>query len=47
MAEVRIGHDALEALIRAGAPIARAEGFTAHADSMRARVPDIVENPSG
>lgn len=47
MAEVRIGHDALEALIRAGAPIARAEGFTAHADSMRARVPDIVENPTG
>jgi histidinol dehydrogenase len=47
MAEVRIGHGALEALVRAGAPIARAEGFIAHAESMRARVPDIVENPSG
>ena len=47
MAEVRIAHGALEELIRAGAPIARAEGFTAHADSMRARVPDIVENSSG
>jgi histidinol dehydrogenase len=47
MAEVRIAHGALEELIRAGAPIARAEGFSAHADSMRARVPDIVENPSG
>jgi histidinol dehydrogenase len=47
MAEVRIGHGALDALVRAGAPIARAEGFGAHAESMRARVPDIVENPPG
>ncbi len=47
MAEVRIDHGALEALIRAGAPIARAEGFNAHAESMRARIPDIVENPLG
>jgi histidinol dehydrogenase len=46
MAEVRIPHGALEALVRAGAPIAQAEGFTAHAASMRARVPDIVENQS-
>jgi histidinol dehydrogenase len=46
MAEVRIEHTALEALIRAGAPIARAEGFAEHARSMTARVPDIVENPS-
>jgi histidinol dehydrogenase len=45
MAEVRIPHGALEALVRAGAPIARAEGFAAHAASMVARVPDIVENP--
>jgi histidinol dehydrogenase len=46
MTEVRIEHAALESLIRAGAPIARAEGFTEHARSMTARMPDIVENPS-
>jgi histidinol dehydrogenase len=45
MAEVRIAHDSLDALVRAGAPIARAEGFRAHADSMRARIADFVENP--
>jgi histidinol dehydrogenase len=39
MAEVRIG-GAAAALARAGAPIARAEGFTAHAESM-----EIRENP--
>ena len=39
MAEVRIG-DAAAALARAGAPIARAEGFTAHAEAM-----EIRENP--
>ena len=39
MAEVRIG-GAAAALARAGAPIARAEGFTAHAESMAIR-----ENP--
>ena len=44
MAEVRIPHSALEPLIRAGEPIARAEGFTAHGTSMHARVPDLVEN---
>jgi histidinol dehydrogenase len=36
MAEVHIG-EAATALARAGAPIARAEGFTAHAASMEAR----------
>jgi histidinol dehydrogenase len=36
MAEVHIG-DAATALARAGAPIARAEGFTVHAASMEAR----------
>jgi histidinol dehydrogenase len=45
MAEVRIAHASLDALVRAGAPIARAEGFRAHADSMRARIADFVENP--
>jgi histidinol dehydrogenase len=39
MAEVRIG-DAAAALAKAGAPIARAEGFPAHAASM-----EIRENP--
>ena len=47
MAEVRIDHGAWTALMLAGAPIARAEGFTAHAASMRARIPDIVDNPPG
>ncbi len=37
MAEVRIGA-AAPALARAGIPIAEAEGFTAHAESMRARI---------
>jgi histidinol dehydrogenase len=46
MAEVRIDHGSLDALARAGVPIARAEGFSAHAESMLARVPDFVENPS-
>ena len=46
MAEVRIDHGSLPALVAAGAPIARAEGFTAHERSMTARVPDIVDNPS-
>jgi histidinol dehydrogenase len=45
MAEVRIGHRSLDALVRAGAPIARAEGFSAHAESMLARVAGFVENP--
>jgi histidinol dehydrogenase len=38
MAEVRIGPEAAAALARAGAPIARAEGFRLHAESMEARV---------
>jgi histidinol dehydrogenase len=37
MAEVHIG-EAAAALARAGAPLARAEGFRVHADSMQARV---------
>jgi histidinol dehydrogenase len=41
MAEVRIGRAAAK-LAAAGAPIARAEGFDVHAESMRARV---RENP--
>jgi histidinol dehydrogenase len=45
MAEVRIDHTALVALRLAGAPLARVEGFTAHARSMAARTPDIVDNP--
>ncbi|HEY4997232.1 MAG TPA: histidinol dehydrogenase [Solirubrobacteraceae bacterium] len=42
MAEVRVG-DAAAKLAAAGAPIALAEGFEVHAESMLARV---VENPS-
>jgi histidinol dehydrogenase len=41
MSVVRIG-DAADALAKAGVPIAEAEGFTRHADSMRVR-----ENPQG
>jgi histidinol dehydrogenase len=37
MSEVHIG-DAAAALAAAGAPIARAEGFVVHAESMEARV---------
>ncbi|HUB75951.1 MAG TPA: histidinol dehydrogenase [Solirubrobacteraceae bacterium] len=44
MAEVRITPESLPELIRAGAPIAEAEGFRLHAESMRARVPDIDDN---
>jgi histidinol dehydrogenase len=43
MAEVRVG-PAAERLAAAGAPIARAEGFAVHAESMEARV---RENPGG
>ncbi len=39
MAEVHIPAAALPALAGAGAPIARAEGFAVHAESMTARVP--------
>ena len=45
MAEVRIDHTALVALMLAAAPIARAEGFVAHAASITARTPDILDNP--
>jgi histidinol dehydrogenase len=41
MAEVRVGPAAAK-LAAAGAPIARAEGFDVHAESMQARV---RENP--
>jgi histidinol dehydrogenase len=44
MNEVRITPPALAELIRAGAAIAAAEGFTLHRESMSARVPAIVEN---
>jgi histidinol dehydrogenase len=44
MAEVRIDHAALMRLVLAGVPLARAEGFEAHARSMSARTPDIVDN---
>jgi histidinol dehydrogenase len=40
MQEVRIGADAVERLAAAGAPIARAEGFEVHAESMEARSPE-------
>jgi histidinol dehydrogenase len=42
MAEVRIDADAVGRLAAAGAPIARAEGFEVHAESMEAR---MRENP--
>jgi histidinol dehydrogenase len=45
MAEVHIDASALPALIRAGVPFARAEGFLEHARSMAARVPGILDNP--
>jgi histidinol dehydrogenase len=38
MAEVRIGEDAVSKLAAAGAPIAHAEGFEVHAESMEARM---------
>jgi histidinol dehydrogenase len=38
MAEVRISPPAAVKLARAGAPVARAEGFAVHAESMEARV---------
>jgi hypothetical protein len=38
MNEVRIGA-AVEQLARAGVPLARAEGFVVHAESMAARAP--------
>jgi histidinol dehydrogenase len=48
MNEVRIG-TAVDLLARAGAPLARAEGFAVHAESMAARAPayarDLRDNP--
>jgi histidinol dehydrogenase len=38
MQEVRIGEDAVGKLAAAGAPLARAEGFEVHAESMEARM---------
>ncbi|HEY3959723.1 MAG TPA: histidinol dehydrogenase [Solirubrobacteraceae bacterium] len=38
MSEVRIGEEAARKLAAAGAPIARAEGFEVHAESMEARI---------
>ncbi|MGI8559134.1 MAG: histidinol dehydrogenase [Solirubrobacteraceae bacterium] len=47
MAEVRIPASAAQALAEVGAPIAAAEGFRVHAESMRARVRgELRENPS-
>jgi histidinol dehydrogenase len=40
MAEVRIGPEGAVKLAKAGAPIARAEGFEWHAQSMEARIGD-------
>jgi histidinol dehydrogenase len=40
MGEVQIGPEAAAKLARAGAPIARAEGFEWHARSMEARIGD-------
>jgi histidinol dehydrogenase len=40
MQEVRIGQDAVSKLAAAGAPIARAEGFEVHAESMELRPDD-------
>jgi histidinol dehydrogenase len=45
MPEVHIPHTALHALAEAGDAVAKAEGFAAHAASMRARVPDLRDNP--
>jgi histidinol dehydrogenase len=44
MTEVRIVPESLAALAAAGGAIADSEGFAIHAESMRARVPAIVEN---
>jgi histidinol dehydrogenase len=38
MSEVRIGEDSARKLAAAGTPIAQAEGFDVHAESMRARI---------
>ena len=43
MQEVRIGADAVGKLAAAGSPIAQAEGFEVHAESMRARIRENEE----
>jgi histidinol dehydrogenase len=45
LAEVHVTPESLVGLVPAGAAIADAEGFRMHAESMRARVPDIRDNP--
>lgn len=45
LAEVRITAESLPGLVAAGGAIADAEGFRMHAESMRARLPDIRDNP--
>jgi histidinol dehydrogenase len=43
MQEVRIDADAVSRLAAAGAPIARAEGFEVHAESMEARMRENLD----
>jgi histidinol dehydrogenase len=45
MAEVHIGPEAAAKLAKAGAPLARAEGFEWHARSMQARIGDNDDDP--
>jgi len=45
MAELHIGPEAAAKLARAGAPIARVEGFEWHARSMEARIGDNLDAP--
>jgi histidinol dehydrogenase len=47
MQEVRIGEDAVGRLAAAGAPVARAEGFEVHAESMEARALDGAGTSAG
>jgi histidinol dehydrogenase len=44
MAEIRIPAGAAAALAQAGVPVALAEGFPVHAESMLARAPELREN---
>jgi histidinol dehydrogenase len=44
MAEIRIPAGAVAALAQAGAPVAMAEGFPVHAESMLARAPELRED---
>jgi len=45
MPELHIGPEAAAKLARAGAPIARVEGFEWHARSMEARIGDNLDAP--